>query len=149
MSKRELLFLRISHGASRLQEILADRHAALAYGGEAFAQGLKHVVLRDVHFDGQAELEVSHPAPRDRIDDGLEVGSIARHEDTELECRHEASSLEDNAIPLWRSHPLGSWHRGVKQKQPSKPGPGLFGICLRIGHGSGAKWRWSSTGASQ
>jgi Zn-dependent protease with chaperone function len=53
-----LLFLRISQGASRLQEILADRHAALAYGGRAFAQGLRHVIERDVHFGGHAELEV-------------------------------------------------------------------------------------------
>ena len=31
------LFLRVSQGASRLQEILADRWAALAYGGAEFA----------------------------------------------------------------------------------------------------------------
>jgi len=38
------LFLRISQGASRLQEILADRRAADVYGGAAFATGLKHMV---------------------------------------------------------------------------------------------------------
>lgn len=48
------LFLRVSQGASRLQEILADRWAALAYGGANFAAGLRHVVERDLRFDRQA-----------------------------------------------------------------------------------------------
>jgi Zn-dependent protease with chaperone function len=46
-----LVFLRISQGASRLQEVLADRWAALAYGGEAFARGLEHAVAQSVRFD--------------------------------------------------------------------------------------------------
>jgi Zn-dependent protease with chaperone function len=45
------LFLRISQGASRLQEILADRRAADVYGGAAFARGLKHVVACSLTFD--------------------------------------------------------------------------------------------------
>lgn len=45
------VFLRISHGASRLQEILADRWAAIAYGSENFVAGLKHVIERQVRFD--------------------------------------------------------------------------------------------------
>jgi Zn-dependent protease with chaperone function len=46
-----LVFLRISQGASRLQEVLADRWAAHAYGAEAFVRGLRHVIERDVRFD--------------------------------------------------------------------------------------------------
>ena len=45
------VFVRISHGATRLQEILADRWAAFAYGSEAFARGLTHVVRRSIEFD--------------------------------------------------------------------------------------------------
>lgn len=45
------LFLRISQGASRLQEILADRWAAQAYGADAFARGLASVVRASVEFD--------------------------------------------------------------------------------------------------
>jgi Zn-dependent protease with chaperone function len=44
------LYLRISHGASRLQEVLADRWAAFAYGAQAFASGLRHVVRRGIEF---------------------------------------------------------------------------------------------------
>lgn len=49
-----LIFLRISQGASRLQEVLADRWAAFAYGAKAFEQGLRHVVQRSIAFDAHA-----------------------------------------------------------------------------------------------
>jgi Zn-dependent protease with chaperone function len=45
------VFMRISQGASRLQEVLADRWAVFAYGAEAFERGLRHVVERSVRFD--------------------------------------------------------------------------------------------------
>jgi Zn-dependent protease with chaperone function len=44
-------FLRISQGASRLQEVLADRWAAFTYGSKAFEEGLRHVIERSVRFD--------------------------------------------------------------------------------------------------
>jgi len=49
------VFLRISQGASRLQEILADRWAAFAYGADAFTQGLKHVIERSIRFDAHVQ----------------------------------------------------------------------------------------------
>ena len=48
------VFLRISQGASRLQEVLADRWAAFTYGGQAFERGLRHVIERSVHFSAFA-----------------------------------------------------------------------------------------------
>lgn len=48
------VFLRISQGASRLQEILADRWAAFAYGPDSFEQGLRHVIRRDILFSAHA-----------------------------------------------------------------------------------------------
>jgi Zn-dependent protease with chaperone function/Flp pilus assembly protein TadD len=45
------LFLRISQGASRLQEVLADRWAAFSYGARSFEQGLRHIIERSVRFD--------------------------------------------------------------------------------------------------
>jgi Zn-dependent protease with chaperone function len=38
------VFLRVSQGASRLQEYLADQWAAVAYGPDAFEEGFRHVV---------------------------------------------------------------------------------------------------------
>jgi Zn-dependent protease with chaperone function len=49
------VFMRVSQGASRLQEVLADRWAALAYGSQAFAQGLTHVIAASVRFDARAQ----------------------------------------------------------------------------------------------
>jgi Zn-dependent protease with chaperone function len=48
------VFLRISQGASRLQEVLADRWAAFAYGSRSFAEGLRHVVERSIRFNVHA-----------------------------------------------------------------------------------------------
>jgi Zn-dependent protease with chaperone function len=49
------VFLRISQGASRLQEVLADRWAAFAYGPDFFEQGLRHVIRRDILFNAHAQ----------------------------------------------------------------------------------------------
>ena len=48
------VFLRISQGASRLQEVLADRWAAFTYGAAAFERGLRHVIERSIYFDAHA-----------------------------------------------------------------------------------------------
>ncbi len=48
------VFLRVSQGASRLQEIMADRWATRAYGPELFEAGLRHVIERNVVFDVHA-----------------------------------------------------------------------------------------------
>lgn len=58
------VFLRISQGASRLQEILADRWAVLAYGSKAFEEGLRHVIERSVRFDATANRLVAEMAQR-------------------------------------------------------------------------------------
>jgi hypothetical protein len=53
------LFRRISHGASRLQEILADRMAALKYGADAFEEGLTHAIRRSIEFPVAAKREIT------------------------------------------------------------------------------------------
>lgn len=45
------VFLRVSQGASRLQEYLADRMSAMTYGPEAFVDGLTHVIKRSIAWD--------------------------------------------------------------------------------------------------
>jgi tetratricopeptide (TPR) repeat protein len=44
------LFRRLTFGASRLQEVLADRVAVLCYGPSALTEGLTHVIRRAVEF---------------------------------------------------------------------------------------------------
>lgn len=53
------VFLRISQGASRLQEILADRWAAFSYGPAFFEEGLRHVIRRSILFDAHANATLS------------------------------------------------------------------------------------------
>lgn len=52
------IFQRITLGASRLQEILADRFAALAYSSQGLASGLTHVVRQSLSFNMQVSQEV-------------------------------------------------------------------------------------------
>ncbi len=54
-----LIFRRITHGASRLQEVLADRVAVHNYGAAAFAEGLEHVIRQKIVFDKIADSEIS------------------------------------------------------------------------------------------
>lgn len=60
------LFVRITHGASRLQEILADRHAALAYGVRNFVEGLRHVVRQSLTFDALVNEESKQAIEQNR-----------------------------------------------------------------------------------
>ena len=53
------LFRRITHGASRLQEVLADRVAAHHFGADSFREGLRHVIRRDLEFNKVADKELS------------------------------------------------------------------------------------------
>jgi len=52
------IFLRVTLGASRLQEILADRYAAMAYGSQNFIDGLQGVIRQSILFPLQADAEV-------------------------------------------------------------------------------------------
>ncbi len=53
------IFMRITQGASRLQELLADRYAALAYGPQHFSDGLRNIVEQSVRFDMQVQRAVN------------------------------------------------------------------------------------------
>jgi tetratricopeptide (TPR) repeat protein/Zn-dependent protease with chaperone function len=52
------LFRRITHGATRLQEILADRVAVRNYGAASFEEGLRHVIRREVEFNRVTSKEI-------------------------------------------------------------------------------------------
>ena len=52
------IFLQVTLGASRLQEILADRYAAVAYGSENFIDGLKNLIRQSILFPLLANREI-------------------------------------------------------------------------------------------
>jgi Zn-dependent protease with chaperone function len=59
------IFLRISQGASRLQEVLADRWAVLAYGSEPFVRGFEHVIRRTVEHKAHVEHTLKEVTTKD------------------------------------------------------------------------------------
>jgi hypothetical protein len=61
------IFRRISHGATRLQEVLADRVAVHIYGARAFKEGLGHVVRRAIEFDHLASKEINAAVAARRV----------------------------------------------------------------------------------
>jgi Zn-dependent protease with chaperone function len=52
------VFGHISQGASRMQEVLADRRAAACYGTDAFCNGLRHMVAQSIRFETLAAAEL-------------------------------------------------------------------------------------------
>jgi len=94
----ERLFLRISHGASRLQEVLADRWAATAYGAEAFEAGLRHVIGAEVRFDAHVQAVVNEKLPV------AQVYRLVRDGDGERITTATDERLERAASP-YDSHP--------------------------------------------
>lgn len=52
------IFRRLSYGATRLQEVLADRVAVRNFGAGSFEEGLRHVIRREVEFKFAASKEI-------------------------------------------------------------------------------------------
>jgi Zn-dependent protease with chaperone function len=95
------IFRRISHGSTRLQEVLADRVAAQSYGQLAFQNGLIHVIKRDIEFTQLANKEIEEVRKEKRpLNNFYEMtgptdGSI----ETELEKALKAPTTEDDTHP--------------------------------------------------
>ena len=101
------VFLRISQGASRLQEVLADRWAATVYGTELFEQGLRHVVERSIRFQVHVDATV-----RDVIDNQRPLVNLYTHRPPASHAEgdlHAAVAAAMNAQPTpYDSHPSPS-----------------------------------------
>jgi Zn-dependent protease with chaperone function len=65
------LFRRISYGATRLQEVLADRAAVRLYGAQPFEEGLRHVVRRQIEFNHFTGKEI-----RDALNSGRALHNV-------------------------------------------------------------------------
>jgi tetratricopeptide (TPR) repeat protein len=73
------IFTRISHGAGRLQEALADRRASYHFGAWAFEEGLSHVVRRKIEFEHLVNKEIHAASESNRA--LLNIYDLARMED--------------------------------------------------------------------
>jgi Zn-dependent protease with chaperone function len=99
------LFLRITLGASRLQEILADRYAAVAYGATNFGSGLRHIVRQSLLFDMQVNSEIQTAGTQGRDLQNIYALPVPQTDD-QLE-QLEASTLQamDRPTSPYSSHP--------------------------------------------
>ncbi len=102
-----LIFLRISQGASRLQETLADRWAVFAYGARAFEQGLRHVVERSVRFDAHANSTI-----QEVVDGKLALRNLYSYRPSKLPSEIDIQKAVADAIDAkpspYDSHPSPS-----------------------------------------
>jgi Zn-dependent protease with chaperone function len=98
------VFLRVSQGASRLQEVLADRWAAFAYGSEAFARGLAHVVERSVRFDAHIAATLNEIIPAKQPLANL-YGFVPKEPIDGKEIDEVVASAMNRAASPYDSHP--------------------------------------------
>lgn len=104
-----LLFLRISQGASRLQEVLADRWAAFCYGARAFERGLRHAIERGAAFEVEANVKINDVLKAKRAmlnlysyepSEPMKEGLVA--DDVKQAIEREASPYDSHPAPLER-----------------------------------------------
>ena len=97
----DFLFRRISYGAIRLQEVLADRAAARLYGREPFEEGLRHVIRRNIEFNHFADTEIKEALQSGRALQN--VYALESHQekaiDEEIESALNRATSEDDTHP--------------------------------------------------
>lgn len=100
----EQLFLRVSQGASRLQEILADRWAIFAYGSAAFVRSEEKLTARAMRFDAHVHRTLS-----ETIDAQRPLGNLYRFKSSEVvpeaEVERAVSEILERDAHPFDSHP--------------------------------------------
>ena len=115
------VFLRISQGASRLQEVLADRWAAFTYGSQSFERGLRHVIERSIHFNAFATAALNEVIRKQEPLPNLYAFRPSKLDTNSIEYQTE-EALQAEASP-YDSHPCPAdrirWVRALGSGQAS------------------------------
>ena len=117
------IFRRISRGATRLQETLADRAAAARYGAQAFEEGLRHVIRKDAEFGFVANREINESASAQRALQNLyELPVTPNPEiDEATEQTLDRETTEDDTHPSPNDR-FRLTRKIVSQSEPPVPG---------------------------
>jgi Zn-dependent protease with chaperone function len=99
------LFVRITRGASRLQEILADRYSVQAYGARDFVAGLKQSIRQGVTFHIQAEHEIDAALDQGRALPNLFVLAPPRSEQVREQVEAEIEREMSRVTRPFDAHP--------------------------------------------
>ncbi|MEP7135309.1 MAG: M48 family metallopeptidase [Chloroflexota bacterium] len=97
------LFLRVTLGASRLQEVLADRYAARTYGSQNFIDGLKSVIRQTIAFPIQANYEVNQAFGANRP--VYNLYNLPAEENLKEEIEKQFQEAMDRVTSPYNSHP--------------------------------------------
>ena len=129
----DFIFRRISHGATRLQEVLADRVAIRRYGLDAFQAGLTHVIRRGAEFEHAANAEIVEAIASQRAMANLYTLPKATAADAggeieqQITARMNAPTSEDDTHPSPRDRfRLGSRIRSTVAVRDGGPVWELF-----------------------
>lgn len=99
------VFQRISGGATRLQEILADRWAVLAYGAKNFETGLRHAIDRQVRFGLHVNKTLAEVTQERRALSNLYSYRPGDQPDEELEITPEVEAVLNREPSGYDTHP--------------------------------------------
>lgn len=99
------VFLRITLGASRLQEVLADRYAAATYGVETFISGLRHIIRQSLAFNAQAAHEVKNAQEEGRELRNLYTLPPLEDEERIRQLQEKLNELMERPTSPYDSHP--------------------------------------------
>ncbi len=118
-----ILFRRISHGATRLQELLADRIAIQRYGLQAFKDGLTHVIRRGITFSYVFKAEIENAVEARRPISNLYAlpepsdPELVETIESEIKEALEARTDEDDTHPA----PMDRFRLGAQIRSTSQP----------------------------
>jgi hypothetical protein len=99
------IFRRLSHGATRLQEVLADRVAVRNFGAESFEEGLRHVIRRDVEFNFSASKEIEMAQMNQRAVANLYQLPVLKGTQDEPEIEREVNDIITRSTSEDDTHP--------------------------------------------
>ena len=126
------IFTRISHGAGRLQEVLADRRAAYHFGAQAFEEGLSHAVRRRIEFEHLVNKEIA-----DAVDSRRSFSNL--YELVKIEENTDQDSVEkefQKAINRETSdtdtHPSPAERFKLVRQMVSKESPAVTGMVWEL-----------------
>ncbi|MFN8472961.1 MAG: M48 family metalloprotease [Anaerolineae bacterium] len=115
------LFMRATRGASRLQEVLADRYAALAYGADNLIAGLLFTVRRGLNFDWEADYQIRLALQTQRDLANLYAVSEPTVNDAQKEISAAYEVVVNRETGLYDTHPSLKDRIALLEKLPQMP----------------------------